>query len=162
MKPRLITFVFFSMLAFGSWAYAGAQVEVSYIKPADFVDLKSTWLTQEDFLSTLTSHLQSLGKKYLQEGQGLQITITDIDLAGNIEYPHNGNAVRVMRDITPPRITLRWRLLPADTNLPMQTASLIDMNYLMHTNQYSEGDFLRYEKQMLDVWFKHNFAAKPK
>src|ERR1035437_6620117 len=162
MKPRLTTFVFCSMLAFGSWAYAGAQVDVSYIKPADFVDLKSTWLTQENLLATLTTHLQKLGQKYRSEGQGMQIEITDIDLAGSIEYPHNGDAVRVMREVTPPRITLRWHLLSADKNLPMQTVSLIDMNYMGRINEYAEGDPLRYEKQMLDDWFKHNFGAKAK
>ena len=31
---------------------------------------------------------------------------------------------------------------------------LSDMNYMGHINRYSEGDTLRYEKAMIDDWFK--------
>jgi hypothetical protein len=39
---------------------------------------------------------------------------------------------------------------------------LSDMNYLYHLTRYSDGDALRYEKQMIDDWFEKDIAAKPK
>ncbi|HZX26131.1 MAG TPA: DUF3016 domain-containing protein [Telluria sp.] len=34
---------------------------------------------------------------------------------------------------------------------------LSNMDYLMRLNIYSSGDPLRYEKQMIDDWFKSDF-----
>lgn len=162
MRSRLTTFVICSTLAFGAWANTGTQLDVRYIAPENFTDMKNTWVTQENLLATLTAHLQKLGQKYLPEGQRLQIEITDIDLAGSIEYPRNAGPVRVMRQFTPPSITLRWHLQSAGKDSPLQDVTLRDSNYQMNINAYSEGDPLRYEKQMLDDWFKRSFAALAK
>lgn len=162
MKSGLLTFVFCSMLAFGTRADTGAQIDVRYIAPERFSDLKNTWLSREDLLASLTAHLQKLGQKYLPEGQRLQIEISDIDLAGSIEYPHNAEPVRVMRQFTPPSIALQWHLQSAEGDSPMHEVTLRDFDYQMNSNEYSQGDPLRYEKQMLDGWFKRSFAAKAK
>jgi hypothetical protein len=162
MKPRLTLFVLCSTLAFCTWANTGAQLEVRYIAPESFTDMHSTWSTREDLLATLTTHLQKLGQKYLPKGQVMQIDITDIDLAGSLEYPPNAEPVRVMRQFTPPSLTLRWRLQSAENASPLQDVTLRDLNYQININEYSRGDSLRYEKQMLDDWFKRSFAAQAK
>ena len=160
MKPRFIPFILGWILALAAAsACAGAQVDVRYIEPEKFTDMKSTWLTQENMLATLTAHLQTLGQKYLPQGQTLEIEVTDIVLAGTIEYPRNGEPIRVMREVTSPRITLRWRLSSADRSAPMHKATLIDASYLTRINQYHEGDPLRYEKQMLEDWFKRSVVT---
>ncbi len=160
MKSRLPTLFLCSALALATMtAHAGGTVEVRYLEPGNFADLKSTWLTQENLLATLSAHLQAMGGKYLPDGQQLEIDMTDIDLAGSIEYRHNGNPVRVMREVTSPHITLRWRIQSADKSVPMQEVTLRDTVYLTRINQYHEGDPLRYEKQMLEDWFKRAFVA---
>ena len=35
------------------------------------------------------------------------------------------------------------------------------MSYLQHINRYSRNDALRYEKRMIDDWFKNTFGVKP-
>ena len=163
MKPRFTPFVLGLLLSIGAGAaYAEAQVEVRYIEPEKFSAMKSTWLTQENMLATLTAHLQTLGQKYLSAGQTLQIEITDIVLAGSIEYPRNGEPIRVMREVTPPRISLRWRVSSADKSAPMHEATLIDASYLTRINQHHDGDPLRYEKRLLEDWFKRSVVAKAK
>ena len=160
MKPRSTPFVLGLLLTIGAWsAYAEAQVEVRYIEPGNFADLKSTWLSQENLLATLSAHLKTLGNKYLADGLKLEIEVTDVDLAGSIEYPPGGDPIRVMRDVTSPRITLRWRVLSADQSVPMQEVTLRDMDYLRRSSFYGDGDPLRYEKQMLEDWFKRGFVT---
>ncbi len=159
MKPRFIRFLLGWLLALScGLAWAEAQVNVRYLEPENFSDMKSTWLTQETLLASLSAQLQTLGKKYLPDAELLEIEITDIVLAGRIEYPRNGEPIRVLREITSPRIALRWRLASGDNSAPMQEARLLDPGYLTRINQYDEGDPLRYEKQLLQDWFKRSFV----
>ena len=57
-----------------------------------------------------------------------------------------------------PRITLRWRRASADQGAPMQEVTLHDTAYLARINHYDEGDPLRYEKLMLETWFRGAFV----
>ena len=151
-KLVLCTFVCLGALA----AKAAPQVNVSFIEPEKFTDLQSTWLRDADLLSVLSEHLQMLGQKHLGETQVLDIAITDIDLAGSLEYHWRLSPLRVMRDISSPRISLRWRLGLTDA---MTEVTLRDMAYLSRINRYPDGDPLRYEKLMLDDWFKRTFPT---
>jgi hypothetical protein len=140
-------------------ASAAAQVNVRFTEPEKFTDLQSTWQTEASLLAALGEHLKQLGQKHLGEAQVLDIEVTDIDLAGSQEYFWRISPLRVMRDVTSPRISLRWRLSSSDPNGPAIEVTLRDMAYLSRTNHYAEGDPLRYEKLMLDDWFRRTFAA---
>jgi hypothetical protein len=151
-KPVLCTALLLGALA----ANAAPQVSVSFIEPEKFTDLQSTWQGEASLLAALGEHLQKLGQKHLGATQALDLEITDIDLAGSLEYFWRISPLRVMRDVTSPRISLRWRLGPSDA---MTEVTLRDMAYLSRLNRYPEGDPLRYEKLMLDDWFKRTFPA---
>jgi hypothetical protein len=126
--------------------------------PEKFTDLQSSWLSNDSLLKELSAHLSTLGQKVLPDTQSLQIEVTDIDLAGSMEYHWRLSPMRVMRDISSPHITLRWRMASADPSAAMTEVSLRDTAYLTRINHYSDGDPLRYEKQMLDDWFQRSFA----
>lgn len=136
---------------------AAGKVEVTFKEPDKFADLQSTWLSDKTLLDGLSQHLQQLGTQYLPDGQVLQVEVVDVDLAGSIEYTRRMSQIRVMRDVTSPRITLRYRLQTADAAAPMTETTLRDAAYLTRTNRYSSGDPLRYEKHMLDDWFLRAF-----
>lgn len=140
--------------------HAAGKVEVTFKEPDKFADLQSTWLPDQTLLDGLSQHLQQLGTRYLPDGQVLQVEIVDIDLAGSIEFTRRMSRIRVMRDITSPRITLRYRLQTTDPATAMTEATLRDAAYLSHVNRYESGDPLRYEKHMLEDWFRHTFAPK--
>lgn len=156
MKSSFFRLTLICTLLLGAWsAQAKGLVEVSFKQPENFTDLKSTWLTDETLLASLSEHLQTLGQKSLRDGQVLHVEVTDVDLAGSIEPTRHLSQIRVMRDLTSPRINLRYRLEPATD---MTAATLRDFSYLTHINHYSSGDPLRYEKQMLDDWFAQTFV----
>ena len=160
MKPLILRCVIASWLALAAIAAnAGGKVDVSFVQAKDFSDVQSTWMQEQTLLDGLARHLEMLGEKYLPQAQVLHIAITDVDLAGSIEHTRRFPEVRVLRDITSPSIKLRWSLESAGTASTTTEVSLRDAAYLYHINAYQEGDPLRYEKYMLDDWFRRTFAA---
>ena len=53
-----------------------------------------------------------------------------------------------------PVIKLRYSVESQGKVLRSGEARVADMSYLTHTNRYSSNEPLRYEKRMLDEWFK--------
>ncbi len=62
--------------------------------------------------------------------------------------------VRIVRDIYPPRIDLRFKLLGADGKLLREgSRQLRDASFMMRPDLYP-NDPLRYEKTLLDDWVR--------
>ncbi|WP_036997709.1 DUF3016 domain-containing protein [Metapseudomonas resinovorans] len=132
--------------------YSDARLYRDYGRGADDVVLKD-----------LKAHIEKLGKRYLQPGQTLKVDILDIDLAGRYEpWRVNFQDVRFMREVTWPRIKLHYSLEQDGKPLVSRDATVIDQSYLQHGNYYFSNDRLRYEKTMLDDWFRWNIGPKDK
>lgn len=130
--------------------YSDARLHRDYGRGADDVVLKD-----------LKAHIEKLGKRYLQPGQTLKVDILDIDLAGRYEpWRVNSRDVRFMREVTWPRIKLHYSFEQNGKTLVSRDATVIDQTYLQHGNHYFSSDRLRYEKAMLDDWFRWNIGQK--
>lgn len=165
------TFRLLLLLAVLNGAPAFAEVTVRFEPVERYTDLglsgASTPAVQESLLKQLEKHLKQLGESDLPKGDRLDITIRDIDMAGAMEPWRSPNLIntRIIRDIYPPRLTLHylWRdkagRLKAD-----REDKPSDLNYLMRLDsaRYLYNDPLRYEKTLLDRWFRETFAAKPR
>ncbi|MEJ8850580.1 DUF3016 domain-containing protein [Variovorax rhizosphaerae] len=140
---------------------AHADVAVNFIDPAHYTDAaySHAFANEKDRAEVqrdITQHLERLAERSLPPDETLTIDVRDIDLAGWFE-PWNtrmGHDVRILRDITWPRIKLAWALKRGDELLASGEERLVDMNYLMVTNTYPRTDRLRYERPMLDAWFR--------
>lgn len=142
-----------------------ANVDVRFTAAEKFVDAtyENRSNTRTRVAQDLTAHLVALGKRYLPQGQRLEIEITDVDLAGRYEPWHvDTHDVRYMRDVTWPRVDLEYRLLAGDEEIARGKEVLIDMNYLSRAGLRSNSDRLRYEKAMLDEWFRGRFGGMTK
>lgn len=144
-------------------AAAATPVEVIYADPATYTDAGTRpagSAGQARVQAALSAHFAWLGARYLAPGRRLTITIKDIDLAGRIE-PWWGQAfdLRVLREITWPRIELHFRLLEADHEVLAGDATIADLDYLRSVGGYRASDPLVYEKRMLERWFRARFAA---
>jgi hypothetical protein len=158
MKPviRQLALAGLFLLAAGA---ASAAVNVTYNHPEKFADLPFSNWDRDDVLKQLTEHFNKLGKA-LPPGQELDVEVLDIDLAGR-EYPGraSGRDIRIMRGGADwPRIHLRYQLVENGTVVKSGEAKLSDMNYLQNIPRYADGDALRYEKRMIDDWFKANIG----
>ncbi len=154
-------------------AEAGARVEVIYVNPEKFTDVKDsdfgTDRQREDILALLKEFIVERAGKLLPEGQALAVTITDVDMAGDFE-PWRGakfGDVRIVKDVYPPRIDLTFKVTDASGAVVKEGAQkLRDMSFQMSASPAFSSDSLRYEKALLDGWLRNEFpkgkAAKVK
>lgn len=133
-----------------------ANVTVTFTQPDNYVDMPFSPWEKERVMKDLQAHFDKLGRT-LPTGQVLNVEVLDIDLAGQIEPQTRGtHDLRIMRGGADwPMIQLRYRLESAGTVIKSGESRINDMNYLQNRiNRYSANESLRYEKRMLDEWFK--------
>ncbi len=136
-------------------ARTGATVVVTFTDPDKYADMPYSVYDKERVMLNLREHFDRLGAT-LPAGQDLNVEILDIDLAGrmelNLRTPHDLRVLRGAADW--PTITLRYALVYQGKTLKSGQERIADMAYLQGYNHYSSGEMLRYEKQMLDRWFR--------
>lgn len=140
---------------------ASAGVTVSYEHADKYRDMPFSQLDREEVLRQLSEHFAKLGEE-LPAGQDLRITVTDLDMAGRIEPArwHFNNDIRVMRGGADwPTMKLRYTLEQNGQVLRSGEMNISNMMYMDRLNRYSSGDPLRYEKQMVDDWYKNTITA---
>jgi hypothetical protein len=138
---------------------AWAEVTVTYVKPDDYTDVPRSVIERDRVLKDFSEYFAKLDKK-LPAGQSLKIEVLDIDLAGRL-YPRysGGDDIRVLKGGADwPRMHLRYTLSQDGQTLRSGDEQLSNMNYQMSMTRYADSEPLRYEKQMLDDWFKKTIA----
>jgi hypothetical protein len=138
---------------------AWAEVSVTYVKPDDYTDVPRSVIERDRVLKDFSEYFAKLDKK-LPAGQSLKIEVLDIDLAGRL-YPRysGGDDIRVLKGGADwPRMHLRYTLSQDGQTLRSGDEQLSNMNYQMSMTRYADSEPLRYEKQMLDDWFKKTIA----
>lgn len=167
---RPLNFVVAATLALGaSPAMSAADLTVVFIDPAHYTDAAysnryGNEKERAEVMRDVQRHLQGLADRGLAPGESLRIEVLDIDLAGWFEpFPRfrtgDYSRLRIMRDITWPRIQLRFELSHNGEVVARGEEQAKSMNYLMIVNPYGSTDRLRYEKAMLDDWFARRIVG---
>jgi hypothetical protein len=149
------------LLVLGLATPAAAAVDISFSQPERFTDAGrgDSGEARRTVMQGIERFLQRLGRRWLQPGRTLRVEVLDIDLAGRYEpwRPLAFN-LRAMRDVAWPRIRLRYAL--ADNGRVIATAEedVTDLHYLLRPKVRLSRDPLRYEKAMLDDWFRSRFV----
>lgn len=152
--------VAFSLCAATFAAQAGGTVNVSFVEPDKFYDSGNNQFDKPTNLKTLEAFLQDLGKRYLSDGQVLDIEVLNIDLAGYSRPTRNGD-LRIVRGRADwPSFQLRYKLAGGGQALKQGEERIADMNYTGKIASYSAREPLKYEKQMLDSWFRERFMTQ--
>jgi hypothetical protein len=116
---------------------------------------------REEWLADLSNYILAQAARAVPQGQRLSVTLTDVRLAGMYE-PWRGPAwsnVRVVRDTTPPRIDLIFRLETSQgAVLKEGSRSLRDIDFLNSSLRY-RGEALSYEKSLVDDWMRKEIAS---
>ena len=167
-RRRITRFVALALLfvPFAASAADDARVRVDWTDPAQFTELKYSHSLRDthpdDWLEPLARHLRARAERVLPPGERLEVTFTNVERAGNYE-PWRGprlDDVRIVRDIYPPRIDLRFRLLDANGSVLREgERNLRDSAFLMRDGAHQD-DPLRFEKRLLNDWVRKEFAAK--
>jgi hypothetical protein len=150
--------LFFAQLSVSS----AASVEVEWISPEKFSDINAGEAHKKHFREkTFKSFEEYFAKlaESLPKNQKLVFDVTNIDLAGNVNYG-GGKRIRVVKPLYSPKMEFSYRLLDAnDMVIKSENVSLKDMRFI-ENNRFSKdrNGFLAYEKTMLDDWFKETFT----
>jgi hypothetical protein len=148
-------------MAMAAWA---ADVEIEWVKPEKYRDIRSGEEGQKSFqnrvISALTSYFKEAAAEKMPADQTLHLTITDVDLAGDVEYFFSDfpMGIRVMRDVYFPNIEFNYELRDAGGKvLKSGKENIKDMGYLFSRLPYINNPPFDYEKRMIDDWFRKNF-----
>ncbi|MFN7137352.1 MAG: DUF3016 domain-containing protein [Thermomonas sp.] len=145
---------------------ASGPVSVAWSNPADFSEITASGnrqaAAQGDWLLQLAQYMRKQAARQLPPGYRLELTIEDIKRAGQYE-PWRGvgaQDVRIIRDIYPPRMTVRFRELDATGKVVAEgQRQLTDPAFLVNSGMINDTDPLRYEKRMIDTWLRREFPA---
>lgn len=141
-------------------AQAAGTVQVNFVGTDQYSDAGRGAFDVERTTKALAEHLKTLGKA-LADGQVLNLTITDIDLAGELRPARNGSEVRVLRGRADwPRIDVNYTLTRADGTLTAGQAKISDMNYMYSNVGLSRGEAHAYENRMLHRWVQELVGTK--
>lgn len=109
----------------------------------------------------MNRHIARLGERYLSAGQDLHILLTRFDLAGEYEPWRSGwEDVRILRDITPPRIHFTYTLFQDGKPIRRGKARLSDIDYLSDPRGRRNDSRLIHEKLLFDDWFRDSFGEQ--
>ncbi len=144
-------------------------VKVDWTDPAKFTDTRTdqchSAVAPEEWLGQLARYAQARARNLLKSGQTLEVTITDIQRAGQCE-PWRGprmGQIRMLTTIYPPMIKLHFQLRNADgTILAQGDRTLTDLAYLDRGVPFENNDPLRYEKRLLDDWLRRGVDKPPR
>jgi hypothetical protein len=141
-------------------APAHAKVTVTFAGDPDrYTDVRNHGLSMA---GEIKAYILRLGARYVPPNQNLKITILDIDLAGMDETFRNPSLPRIMRESTWPKIRLRYELTQNRRVISAGEELVSNQMYLGSLGSLgmaSSSNPLRYEKNMLDDWFRKKFAA---
>lgn len=142
-----------------------ARVSVQLVQPARFTDAgyrqsMASPAELEQMRRAFEAALQPLAARALPAGDTLSVEVLDVDLAGELDpfRSRGGSELRVLREITWPRITLRYTLGHDGAVAASGEQRLSDLDYL-HSRPVGMGATrYEFETRLLRRWFEQNFG----
>ena len=142
-------------LLLASGAASAGPATVTFGDLDQFADVPRESWTRDEVMADLRDHFAALAAK-LPAGQELKVEVLDVDLAGRT-WPGLWGArdLRVLNGGADwPHMKFRYQIVQDGRVVKSGEETVSNMNYMAGLNRYSTGDLLRYEKQMLDTWFR--------
>ncbi|MES2900512.1 MAG: DUF3016 domain-containing protein [Pseudomonadota bacterium] len=161
MKPLFQHALGAALLLAGAGAMAAPLATVTFANPTSFSDVPDTTTEREEVFKELGDHFGRLAAK-LPAGQELTVEVLDLDLAGRV-YParYSARDLRILKGAADwPQIKMRYTISEGGKVVRQGEERLSDMNYLNRHNRYRGDETLRYEKLMLDDWFRERIVAR--
>jgi hypothetical protein len=154
---KLVLSIIATLVAVGT-ACAG-QAKVTWKEPDTYTDIREGNETRDAFRQTLFSDLELLFAdlaKQFPDGYVFDVTVTDVDLAGEVNGMHSfmWRDIRVVEAIYWPRMSLSYTL--KDSNQQVLTSgneNIKDIGFLTGLSRSGLTRF-SYEETMLREWFK--------
>jgi hypothetical protein len=143
-----------------------ADLNLAWFNPDGYRDMaptagESAEAFRQRVFQELGGHLKGLAGT-LPADQSLHLTVTDLDLAGDMELGTAATGYRKMRMVSemhPPRISFSFQLHDAAGAVILQGEEQLQGKPLLESGMRAQRDFsFPAEKAMLDAWFKRRFG----
>tara|TARA_B100002003_G_C14064169_1_gene512173 strand:- start:336 stop:863 length:528 start_codon:yes stop_codon:yes gene_type:complete len=143
---------------------AAAEVKINWHEPDSYQDIRPSNQSRSSFRKMVFADLEQYMTKLaedLPDGQTLSMTVTDLDLAGEV-WPASllggmgGADIRLVKPVYIPRMSFSYTLKDASGSV-LQNAEvkLKDMAFMDRGTRASRrAENLTYEKAMLKDWFE--------
>ena len=155
-----------SIAALVTGAVQAAELKVEWQEPEKFTDIRpvndSRKAYRERVIKKFDGFFTEMAAK-LPEGYSWQVTVTDIDLAGDIDYFAGGagNPLRIVKEIYSPAIKFSHVLRDKHgEEVISNEEKLRDMGFMHSLRSVGNTEEFRYEKQMLSSWFDKELMPK--
>lgn len=143
---------------------AEGPVAVSWQDPAGFSEptFGAMPVDRGTWIRPLAEYLRARAERLLPAGHRLEVVLLDVDRAGQYEPGRDLSThdLRVVRDLYPPRIHLRFRHLDGGgAVLGQGERRLVDVAFLQRSATF-DSDPLRFEKRLLDDWLRRELGVR--
>lgn len=157
-KLNIVISASLSVLLAVPMALAGTS-EVTWQNPEKYRDIYAGQEHRAKFkkrvFNEFEQHFAKLAEQLPKE-QTLRVTVTDVDLAGDVH--ETMDRIRVVKDLYIPRMTFSYQLVDTSGQTIREGEEhLKDMSFMMRSGLRYNNSFLHYEKVMLDDWFEKTF-----
>lgn len=145
-----------------------AKVEVSWQEPSKFTDVQPAEEPRERFQSRVFEEFERYFERLardLPDDHTLHITVSDLNLMGDVETQNTSTGLRqmrVVRNYHRPQMDFTYELRDANDNVVMSGEETLRGRDTYGRADFtrrarSQSDFLNFEKDMLDRWFRQTF-----
>ena len=152
------------LILVSSSAAAGVQVEL--VEPKKFSDILLSGQSKKNSIKTIQKQfnimLADIAKEVIDETDNLKIEITNIDLAGDIEYFYGSQnrEMRVLKDPEHYRIEFKYELKSSDGKVKFSGEAKI--KEFVHHNPRKFKNYkyshIGYMREDVESWLKKTFA----
>ncbi len=136
------------------------RITVNYQDPENFTDMKDGFYGtakgmaayQEEFAKYVTR----TADRFLPQGQTMEITFTDVDMAGDFEPWRGSQAsdVRIIKSIYPPRLKFNYVVKDADGVVVKDGSERLSDLSFQNAIGLNRQDTFYYEQSLIGDWLR--------
>lgn len=139
------------------------RISLKFENIEDYRDFSVEGMSEERTLPIFTSEVQreldQFAVRYIEEGLQLEITFTDIDMAGDIQPWRNRNNadIRYIETIYPPRLHIKYQLMDASGGVIQEgEEKLSDLSFNLKAGFNIHQSTFFYEVELLKNWIRRS------
>lgn len=168
MKRTMIALITMALLPLSALSAAhSAELNIEFKEPERFSDIEPARENRTRFRERTLAGFEEIFAQVasrLPEDQVLNVTVTDIDLAGYVEpIPSSGGLepLRIVRHGHEPVLRFEYSLVAADGEVLQEGEERLRGRTTTDTirRHSTSTDNLGHEREMVERWFRENFNA---
>lgn len=165
MKQGLLIIICLALPAVAFYDNNAVNVNVKWHQPANYTDVKGANESNTRFQKRVFKHLEKHIVKLaetLPKDMQLEMTITDVNLAGDVQYNFSMNReIRLVKSVYWPKMAFDFKITQSDRLVDQGSVVLKDMSFMDRGGlSRSNHDSFKYDKRLLTQWFNNELQQK--